>query len=334
MTRLPYRPVLALSAVMLAVALVSARSMRAQQVSDTAFVPRVSPPAYQQGRGPRLCIDEAHHNFHTMGGRFAPFAELARRDGFVLRPIASASTSASLSNCDVLVIANAQPSAAPWREYPYPTPSAFSSAEITALHAWVERGGRLLLIADHMPLAGAAKALAAAFGAEFTDGFAMRRAPAGASQRQIDSLRALPTLFRRGDGTLASHPTTEGGDATRITQLRSFTGQAFRWEAPDVMPVLVLPQDYESLEPRVAWEFTRETPVRDVGGWLQGATRQVGAGRVALFGEAAMFTAQLAGPRQTPMGMNAPLAEQNAQFVLNTLAWLAAGPAPLALPYP
>ncbi|HET9010982.1 MAG TPA: hypothetical protein VFN38_04170, partial [Gemmatimonadaceae bacterium] len=55
---------------------------------------------------------------------------------------------------------------------------------------------------------------------------------------------------------------------------------------------------------------------------LQGATLQLGRGRVAIFGEAAMFSAQVAGPRREPMGMNAPAAGQNAQFVLNTMHWL------------
>jgi len=43
---------------------------------------------------------------------------------------------------------------------------------------------------------------------------------------------------------------------------------------------------------------------------------------VAVFGEAAMFTAQLAGPARMPMGMNHPLAKQNAQFALNVMHWL------------
>lgn len=47
-----------------------------------------------------------------------------------------------------------------------------------------------------------------------------------------------------------------------------------------------------------------------------------GRGRVAVFGEAAMFTAQVTGPERQPMGMNAPGAEQNAQLLLNVLHWL------------
>ena len=59
-----------------------------------------------------------------------------------------------------------------------------------------------------------------------------------------------------------------------------------------------------------------------IAGWCQGAVMAVGSGRVAVFGEAAMFSAQLAGPNQQPMGMNAPEAKQNHQLLLNVMHWL------------
>jgi len=46
---------------------------------------------------------------------------------------------------------------------------------------------------------------------------------------------------------------------------------------------------------------TARTPVK---GWLQGATLLAGKGRIALFGEAAMFSVQFSGPKRLPMGMN------------------------------
>ena len=49
---------------------------------------------------------------------------------------------------------------------------------------------------------------------------------------------------------------------------------------------------------------------------------QIQSGRLAVFGEAAMFSAQVAGPDRMPIGMNAPMAEQNYQFVLNVMHWL------------
>lgn len=295
----------------------------AQQLADTAFTPAIAHPAYATGQGPRLCVDEGHFNFHTINGRFAPFASLARRDGYRVSPSRGSFTAAILDACDLLVIANAQPSSEPWNRYPRPTPAAFTLEEITAIHTWVARGGALLVLADHMPLAGAAASLAEAFGARFTNGFAYDSAAGWLRNRDRIAARAQPTLFETVNGTLAEHPILRGRSLNEtVTRVRSFTGQAFQWDVPGAAPLLRLPADFVSLEPEIAWEFTTTTPVRAVGGWLQGGARRVGSGRVVLLGEAAMFTAQRTGPQQRPMGMNAEGAEQNAQFVLNVLHWL------------
>ncbi len=45
--------------------------MFAQQVPDSAFMYRARTPAYAQGKGPVVVLDEAHFNFHTLGGRYA-----------------------------------------------------------------------------------------------------------------------------------------------------------------------------------------------------------------------------------------------------------------------
>jgi hypothetical protein len=74
--------------------------------------------------------------------------------------------------------------------------------------------------------------------------------------------------------------------------------------------------------PQVAWQFSRLTPRLAGAGMLQGVVLTHGRGRVAVFGEAAMFSAQIAGPQRRPMGMNDPAAPQNAQFLLNVLHWL------------
>ena len=74
--------------------------------------------------------------------------------------------------------------------------------------------------------------------------------------------------------------------------------------------------------PNVAWQFSRLTPRLAGAGMLQGAVLTHGRGRVAVFGEAAMFSAQVSGPQRNPMGMNNPAAPQNARFLLNVLHWL------------
>jgi hypothetical protein len=282
-------------------------AVSAQQVPDRGYQPAIPKPQYAEGKGPVVCVDEAHHNFHTLGERFFAFGELLRRDGYQLRASTEKFDAAALSKCGVLVISNAQPSDANWNDYPYPTPSAFTSQEIAAVRDWVRGGGSLLLIADHMPLAGAAAGLAAAFDVEFADGFVRR-----------DPVSDQHDLFTREANTLRDHAITRAGGG--VSSVRTFTGQAFR--APQAEPLLVFPDGYIQLLPVKAWVFPPDTRREAVAGWLQGAIRQVGEGRAAFFGEAAMFSAQLAGPQKIPMGMNSPGAEQNHRLVLNLLHWL------------
>jgi hypothetical protein len=291
-----------------------------EQAADPAYRPVVVDPTFPVGTGPVICVDQAHHNFHRIDGRFGPFATLAGADGFRVEPSTATFESGVPAHCAVLVIANAQPDDRDWQEYVYPTPSAFSTHEIDALRDWVWAGGRLLLIADHMPLAGAAGELAAAFDCRFLDGFVVADF---ADEEEARANFQRPTIFSATYGSLRPGPGTSGRSASRtVTSVATFIGQAFQCGAA-AQPLLVLPPDNVALMPRKAWQFTLDTARIPVGGWLQGAALEVGRGRVALFGEAAMFTAQIAGDGR-PMGMNAPGAEQNASFVLNLLEWLAA----------
>lgn len=287
-------------------------SALAQQAADPRADLTVARPAYAAGTGPRVVIDGGHHNFHTVDGRFAPFAAVLRNDGFQVEGRTAAFTATGLADIDILVVSNAlnavNAGAAGWT---LPNPSAFTPDEIAAVRAWVESGGSLLLIADHMPFAGAAGDLGAAFGITFFNGFVMREPPAG------------PDLFSITDGTLKDDPVLRGRDAEeRVDRLRTFTGSAFRAPA-SARPLIVLPGGYVSLEPAVAWQFDSQTPRRNVEGALQGAVLKVGKGRVAVFGEAAMFTAQLAGARGNRMGFNAPDAPRNKPFLVNVVHWLA-----------
>src|SRR5262245_65730591 len=68
-----------------------AAEIKAQQVPDPDFKPPVEKPAYAEGKGPVVLIDEAHFNFHTASGRYKSFADLLRRDGYVVQEIGRAS---------------------------------------------------------------------------------------------------------------------------------------------------------------------------------------------------------------------------------------------------
>ena len=285
-------------------------SAQAQQTGDPNFHPRIDYPAYPFGKGPAVMIDGAHNNFHTAEGHYRPFAELLRKDGYRVRSLSEEFTKDSLRNVNVLVIANALHKSN-LKSWTLPTPSAFTEKEISAVEKWVRGGGALLLIADHMPFPGAAKDMAAAFGFTFNNGFAF--APSQGNRG---------TRFDRKADSLRDHPITRGSAPDeKIDFVVTFTGQAFRGP-PEAEPLLVFDTSSYSLMPRRAWEFREDTPKISVEGWFQGAVRKYGRGRIAVFGEAAAFTAQLSGPQKTKMGMNNPEAKQNAQFLLNITYWL------------
>jgi uncharacterized protein (DUF2249 family) len=281
----------------------------AQQVADTAFKPPILKPAYDLDRGPVVLVDEAHFNFHTMGGRYQPFADFLRRDGYVVKASTAKFSKATLQHGQILVIANAlaEQNQSNWS---LPTPTAFSDEEIDALRAWVKDGGSLLLIVDHMPFPGAAEKLASAFGIQFSNGYA------------IDEKVSGPMVFKLSDGSLKAHAITRGRTAAeKVDSVASFTGSAFQISG-DAQPLFILGSSVVSVLTSVAGQIAENTPRTPVKGWYQGAVMRIGKGRIAVFGEAAMFSAQVAGANRTPMGMNAPIASQNPQFLLNVMHWL------------
>jgi hypothetical protein len=289
---------------------VAASTGSAQQVPDLAYRPLLRRPAYEAGKGPRVAIDEAHHNFHTADGRYKPFAELLRRDGYRVNGLGQPLSPDSLKAADVLVIANPlhERNAKDWSP---PHLSAFTRDEIAALRSWVEKGGSLFLIVDHLPFPGAAGELAKALGAEFSNGYA----------RAGHWERGKPDTFEPGTGLQDTAVTRGRADSEKVTKVTTFAGSAFQ-PPKDATPVLVfgaksVSQEWKAVPGRRPDE--REVPI---AGWCQGAVLKVGNGRVAVFGEAAMFSAQLAGPKGQPMGMNAPEAKQNHQLLLNVMHWL------------
>ncbi len=280
-----------------------------QQVADTSYHPIIENPEYESGKGSVIFIDQGHHNFHTKEGRYKAFSNLLERDGYQVKAYKERFNKKQLAEGKILVISNAlhQRNVRNWY---LPIPSAFTKEEIEFIRQWVYDGGSLFLIADHMPMAGAAKELAAAFDFEFTNGFAM------------DTLNRGPAFFNRKEETLIGNVITNGRDSTeRVNQIATFTGQAFRIPA-DAKPVLVFNDMYVNLLPDTAWVFNKNTPAYNVKGWSQGAYKKSGEGRIVVFGEAAMFSAQLAGEQKIKAGMNSEDASENYQLLLNIIHWL------------
>jgi len=280
-----------------------------QQVPDTGYAPLIPNQAYASGKGPVVYIDEGHYNFHTRGDRYLPFAKLLERDGYVTEGYTGKFEPGKLKGCRILVISNAlnEVNVENWHK---PVFSAFTADETEVVRKWVEAGGSLFLIADHMPMGGAAADMAAAFGFGFSDGFA------------ADTARPGPALFCRTDGSLEANILTTGNSASeKVDSIFSFTGQAFTIPS-DARSVLTFNEKYLLLLSDTAWVFNEKTVYKPIKGWSQLAYKEYGKGRVVMSGEAAMFTAQLAGPQRFPAGMNAPYARYNYRLLLNIIHWL------------
>jgi hypothetical protein len=306
----PTKPIRALL-LCLTITAFAAAETKAQQVSDPDFKPPVEKPAYAEGKGPVVLIDEAHFNFHTASGRYQTFADLLRRDGYVVQASKEKFTKESLKAGKILVIANAlsQRNALNWNP---PIDPSFTDEEIAAVRDWVNQGGSLLLIVDHFPMPATAGKLAEAFGVRIHNGYAVDpQAPPG------------PLVYKRDDKSLADHPITRGrSEKEKIDSVATFTGSAFQVDRGEPL-MTFLGAEAISYTPKAFGQRPDEnTPRVSIKGWHQGVVLQSGKGRVAVFGEAAMFSAQLAGPQKAPMGMNAPIAKQNPQFLLNVAHWL------------
>jgi len=290
------------------------------QRADYGWKPSIVVPRFT-GERPRVLFDEGHHNASSAGiaGRYWPFARLLRADGFAVERGTSRFSGAQLDGARVLVIANA--AGAPKPQFfginlPIPTDKrrgdpAFTGDEIELVRAWVERGGSLLLIADHAPFGEAAADLAAAFGVVMHKGFV-----------EVPDEPSDPLVFSTENGRLGEHPIiggegdgggAGGGGAARIHRVMTYTGQSL--DGPPAATVLLrLPPSAIEGVPEA------ESFVERRAGQAQGLAFEYGDGRVVVLGEAAMVTAQV--NRRVRYGINTG-DNDNGRFVLNAMHWLA-----------
>jgi hypothetical protein len=271
----------------------------AGQKADTAFDSRVVHPAFPNEH-PRVAIDEAHRNFHTISGRYKPLADLLRNDGFEVVASREPLISAALERTNILVIANAL---GPKGDEARP---AFTPAEEDRLTSWVAGGGSLLLIADHAPFGAAAERLGARFGVKMH----LRYARDDNNHEGWDNERLL---FARTNGLLPSTVFSRGrnpGEA--VNRVVTFTGQSLSGPVTcqRVLPLSDQAYDWESRSVRF--------PAR---GHSEALACPFGRGRVFILGEAGMLTAQV-DPLGFKFGMNRS-GNDDKQFALNVFHWLA-----------
>ena len=280
-----------------------------QQRVDNIIIPKIDNPRYENSKGPVIYIDQSHYNFHQKSGRFKPFSDLLISDGYKVDSIINLK---KLKKGDVLVVANAinQRNLRNWRR---PIDDAFTKDEIVFLKKWVKKGGNLLLIADHMPFAGATNSLANAFGFDFCDGFAY-----------LDKeSRRLPDIFSIENKRFINSNITNDIVGGNLNSITTFTGSSFTIPK-SAKGILKFKKDDYCLAPEVAWQFNEDTTRTDLEDKYQGAILNFGKGKIAVFGEAAMFTAQTVTNNSGTFkfGFHSEQAPNNIQFIRNIIFWL------------
>jgi hypothetical protein len=282
-----------------------------QQVNDPDFSARVDRPAFTK-KHPRVGIDEAHRNFHTREGRYKPFAALMESDGYVVSA-APRLDSGSLKGLDILVIANAMGEVRDGIMGP-----AFTPVECDAVRDWVRGGGSLLFIADHAPFGDAAVILAQRFGVEMGRGYVMDAKNSDGNPTRL--------VFSAENGLLGDHAILRGrNQAERVRKIVAFTGQSLSVPANAKALMKISSDATETSDPEDQRKVAAGVPAgKKLSGRAQGIAMPFGRGRVAVFGEAAMFSAQVAtiDGRSFKAGMNVP-GNDDRQLALNVMHWLA-----------
>jgi len=281
----------------------------------------VEEPAYSSN-GPVIAIDEAHANFHTSTGRYRPFAELLRADGYRVKASGEKFHPGTFTGIAVLVVANPQSGNR--------TEPASTAAECDAVFDWVQSGGALLLIADHAPFGSAAENLAHRFGVTMGKGWVYDHTPGGANAitTQLD--------FSRENQLLGTHPLLAGRNAREaINKVRAFTGQSLGLPRGATALLKLSPTAREvptTADLDAAAAAAKGSPAaHPAPGALvdrvQGLAMPCGEGRLVVMGEAAMFSAQVITlgqgdqKRVIRAGMNVS-GYDDRQLALNVLHWL------------
>ncbi len=302
-----------------------ARPANAQQMADPGFDARVARPAFPS-KHPKLLFDEAHRNFHTTAGSFRPFAALMRNDGYDVIPGTQPFSADILAGTQILVIVNAL-GAQVTNEASSP---AFTDVEADAVRDWVRDGGSLLLVADHAPFGAAAMGLARRFGVDLGGGYVFDPNP------RIFVGEPTALSFSRVNGLLGDGPILDGRSPDEVVRrVVSFTGESLSIP-PRAVVLLKLGQSarkspnrtmlINSVNPNAPRD-TAALQSKSAAGLAQGLALKFGQGRIAIFGDAEIFSAQVMNikqgstQREIRAGMNTP-GNDDRQLVLNVMHWL------------
>jgi hypothetical protein len=286
---------------------------KAQMLNDSPFNANVATPKFPKGKGPKVLIDAAHHNFIVEMGLAKPLIDVASSDGYQLKVDSMKFTKAYLSNYNMIVILPAMP-------FKFGSKSqvtdeiTFTTEELNALHDWVSNGGSLLMFSEHAPIDKSVTPLFNKFGIQLTIGIVSDSLNCD-STFKISGYQSL-LKFNRSNGLLnVDHPLTNGENPNeRINNITTYGGDG------------LMGQGYTNI-----FKLSNSAYIKKYNGSLPSGTANsqclagdFGKGRVVAVGDCNGFTAMYivnSEGKKFPAGMQVPYYDWK-QFVLNTLHWL------------
>jgi hypothetical protein len=295
-------------------------SRREFPIPDPGFEPRITDPTHAPP-GPRVLFAEGHHNLHTLEGRLRPLAALLAADGYRPESLPGRLSTAGLAAGDVLVVAGPRgagvacetalfwlgPDDCPAAE------SAFTSAEVAEVEAWVRGGGALLVALDPFPSAPAGRDLARAFEVDVGGGFVVdwvHTAGSGAAWITFDA----------DSGAVARHPVTRG-----VSRAVAFGTTSLSVPPHGVGVLTFLSPAVEHLPARVFPDSVHTRFRMDLPDRAAAVALPWGQGRVVVLGDGDLLTPQVMEEGEEPVGLDGPPGHHNRRLVRNLFHWLSAG---------
>ncbi|HUR65644.1 MAG TPA: hypothetical protein VMZ03_04775 [Chitinophagaceae bacterium] len=268
-------------------------------VADTSYDIKVNNPVCTENC-PVILFDEAHNNYHTATGRYLPFANLMRNDGFTVSRGQTPFSKQSLTKVNVVVIVS-----------PNVPTGVIPKKEITVLNEWVKAGGSLLMITDHDN--ERIYSVLESFGVISPD-----------VTYTCDTLHGNFNIsFFDSDHRLGDHPIINGrNESEKIHRVQTFTGRTIIGPPGSaiLLPLGPSTTDYLQVDPFMR-AMNEMVPVKVQGLRSHGVAFRFGKGKVVTLSEAAQLSAQIFPQDASKTGMNVT-GSDNRQFALNIMRWL------------
>jgi hypothetical protein len=293
--------------------LVFSLHINAQMLNDSPFNASVAHPKFKNGKGPKVLIDAAHHNFIVEMGLIKPLMDVVTNDGYQPKIDSALFTKDYLSKYKVVVISPAMPFLFGSKPE-VTTETTFTDDELNALHDWVTEGGSLLMLSEHAPIDKSMTPLFNKFGIQLSSGAIYDSLNYDTSVTLSSNVTILK--FTTGNGLLnQDHPITTGENKNeKINNIETYTGSSLQGEGY---------ANIFKLAPSAKMKKWNRGLPANLGN-SQGLAGNVGKGKVAAFGDCNGFTAMYVkanAGQKFSAGMQVAAYDWK-QFALNTFHWL------------